>query len=209
MGSQWFIFMVLLLFFTLDFNKLQIFLVNNERFASKMHKTLTGNLTIVTCLMISYFQLSPRKLAESGSLSPKPLHRSVSAADEELLNLSKSTEEIEEAEDLQLDEQERLILEEENKLLQNKLETNVDQARKIEKKVMEISELQQVFALKVAEQIELIDHNYQSVLQAHANVERGNRELQQATRRGVDFRVCVLLFIIVAGFALLFLDWIS
>jgi syntaxin 18 len=144
------------------------------------------------------------------SLSPKPLHRSVSTADDELLHLSKSTEEVDDSvEDLKLDEQERLILEEENKLLQNKLETNVDQARKIEKKVMEISELQQVFALKVAEQIELIDHNYQSVLQAHANVERGNRELQQATRRGVDFRVCVLLFIIVAGFSLLFLDWIS
>jgi len=112
-------------------------------------------------------------------------------------------------EDLQLDERERKLLEEENLVLQNRLETTVDKARQIERKVAEISELQHIFATKVAEQGEMVDVAYVLATESRAHVDKGVQELHKAARRGVDFRIFVLLFLIVASVALLFLHWIT
>jgi syntaxin 18 len=74
---------------------------------------------------------------------------------------------------------------------------------------MEISELHMIFATKVAEQEELANHIADNTIESKHNVDKGTAELHKAARRGVDFRIFVLLFLIVASLALLFLHWIT
>ncbi len=74
---------------------------------------------------------------------------------------------------------------------------------------MELSELQLLFATKVAEQSDYIEKNYESVLQANSYINQANIELIKATKKGVDFRIFVLIFLIVCSLSLLFLHWIT
>jgi syntaxin 18 len=74
---------------------------------------------------------------------------------------------------------------------------------------MEISELQRVFATKVVEQAEVIENNFKLAVDSKSHVDRATKELTKATKRGVDFRVFVLMFLIVSSFALLFLHSIT
>jgi len=107
------------------------------------------------------------------------------------------------------DERERQLLEEENASLMNELETLVDQAKDVEKQIMEISELQNLFALKVAQQSEDIEHNFNIAISSKSNINNAAKELTKATKKGVDCRVFVLLFLIISSFALLFLHSIT
>jgi len=120
-------------------------------------------------------------------------------------NWEKDTTPIEE--ELELDEEEKALLEEQNIALKTELETLVDHARVIEQRVMEISHLQQVFAMKVSEQLADIEHNRELVISSKANIDAGAKQIREATKFTVDFRFFVLLFLIIASLALLFLHW--
>ena len=95
----------------------------------------------------------------------------------------------------------------ENHALLNRLKTDVDAAREIERSVARVGALQRTFASKVAEQAEQIDHVHNVLTDAGAAVVKGNEELALAAAHGVDFRIFVLLFLITLTVALLFLDW--
>eukprot|EP01119_Soliformovum_irregulare_P016601 TRINITY_DN4835_c0_g1_i1.p1 TRINITY_DN4835_c0_g1~~TRINITY_DN4835_c0_g1_i1.p1 ORF type:complete len:288 (-),score=84.57 TRINITY_DN4835_c0_g1_i1:13-876(-) len=108
---------------------------------------------------------------------------------------------------LDLSDEEKKVLELENKHLQVELETLVDQTKQIERQLQEIIELQDFFATKVVEQSQVIELNLRMGEESHANVDSAVGELLQASGRGADFRVFVLMFLIIASLSLLFLDW--
>jgi hypothetical protein len=102
-------------------------------------------------------------------------------------------------------EHEQLLAE--NSALLGRLRTDIDAARELERSVARVGVLQRVFASKMAEQAEQIDHVHAVMGDARAAVSRGNEELIVATAQGVDFRIFVLMFLITMSVALLFLDW--
>lgn len=104
-------------------------------------------------------------------------------------------------------EREQLLVE--NTALLGRLRTDIDAARELERSVARVGVLQRVFASKMAEQAEQIDHVHAVMGDARAAVSRGNEELIVATATGVDFRIFVLMFLITMSVALLFLDWYS
>lgn len=108
---------------------------------------------------------------------------------------------------LHLSATEREQLTVENTALLSRLRTDIDAARELERSVARVGVLQRVFASKMAEQAEQIDHVHAVMGDARAAVSRGNEELIVATAHGVDFRIFVLMFLITMSVALLFLDW--
>eukprot|EP01117_Protostelium_nocturnum_P015630 TRINITY_DN6077_c0_g1_i1.p1 TRINITY_DN6077_c0_g1~~TRINITY_DN6077_c0_g1_i1.p1 ORF type:complete len:287 (-),score=102.75 TRINITY_DN6077_c0_g1_i1:51-911(-) len=107
------------------------------------------------------------------------------------------------------DEAELRLLEEENDILAKDLETSLDQTRQVEESVMEISKLMETFVSKLSEQSEVIETNHQLAVGAKSHIDKGTKELRRAARWSVDFRVFVLLFLLVASFSLLFLHHIT
>lgn len=99
------------------------------------------------------------------------------------------------------------MLQRENVVLREQLRSDVDAARELERSVIQVGVLQRTFAGKVAEQAEEIAHIHTTLVSATDAVSRGNEQLAQAAARAVDFRIFVLLFMIVSSFALLFIDW--
>jgi len=146
------------------------------------------------------------------SLNPSPSPFSSSPPSSSKGQLSKSdalltTPTEEEDDGLQLDEKERKLLEEENNQLQNTLACLVDQAREVEKSVVEISHLQNLLATKVSEQTDGIDHLHKLIDDSTTNVNRSAQSLASATQTSATFRVYVLLFLIMVSLSLLFLNW--
>lgn len=108
-----------------------------------------------------------------------------------------------------LSQTERQQLEQENLNLQSDLETMLDQAKHIERQVMEISEMQRFFSSKMSEQNETVEQIAQLAAKSKANVENATVELQKAAKGGVSFRTLVMVFLWVCSFALLYLHAIS
>lgn len=108
--------------------------------------------------------------------------------------------------DTSLHQQQQHTLALENRDLLGMLRNDVDQARGLEQSVAKIGTLQRVFATKLSEQAEQISHIHHTIVGATDAVSRGNDQLAQAAAHGVDFRVFVLLFLLVCSFALIFLD---
>jgi len=54
-----------------------------------------------------------------------------------------------------------------------------------------------------------IDTIYEQTVDAVTNVEKGNRELNEAKKHNNDFRWAVVFFFLVLSLSLLFLDWYS
>jgi len=152
------------------------------------------------------------KQAEEGvdgylKLSPLKLNRKHSKSEQFLVDLHH--DEVSHVEGLSLSENETHLLEEENQQLAKQLECTVDQTRDIEKQVMEISELMHIFSAKVSEQTQQIEGLHSSAINTRLHVDGATKELRKAAEHSVDFRVFVLLFLIISSVALLFLHWIT
>eukprot|EP00164_Ancoracysta_twista_P012504 GFYU01019645.1.p1 GENE.GFYU01019645.1~~GFYU01019645.1.p1 ORF type:complete len:295 (+),score=45.24 GFYU01019645.1:131-1015(+) len=106
----------------------------------------------------------------------------------------------------ELSASEMKLLEEENDMLQNELNTMVDQVRQVEGRMVEISQLSHIFATKVLEQSQEIENIYNLAVQSTQNIEAGNKELDKAAKSGVGFRFMILFFLLFMSFALLVLD---
>lgn len=139
--------------------------------------------------------------------SPKPKSRLSNQSsnlpmDDEELNQSQSfiAEEEMNPEDLQM-------LEQENKQLFNDLQGLSEEVEQIEKNVVGIAKLQDIFTEKVTLQKTDIDRIANSVVGATENVKDANEQIKQAIQRNAGLRVYVLLFLLVLSFSLLFLDW--
>lgn len=121
--------------------------------------------------------------------------------DEELNNSHSFIEEPElNPDDLQL-------LEQENKQLYTDLQGLSDEVELIQKSVVGIAKLQELFTEKVVLQKGDIDRIASTVVGATENVKDANEQIKQAIQRNAGLRVYVLFFLLVMSFTLLFLDW--
>mmetsp|Transcript_5043 Transcript_5043/g.11013 ORF Transcript_5043/g.11013 Transcript_5043/m.11013 type:complete len:304 (+) Transcript_5043:178-1089(+) len=109
--------------------------------------------------------------------------------------------------DEDLDEDERQQLHLENEALRHELSCMVEQAKEAESSMMQISNLSNLFASKVAEQEREVDWLFSHAEQTSENLVRGNQYLDSAARHSRDFRMLALSFLVTASFSLLFLDW--
>ncbi|XP_039494004.1 syntaxin-18 [Drosophila santomea] len=104
------------------------------------------------------------------------------------------------AEDMQL-------FEAENVHIYNFLQGVSEEVEQIEKNVVDIAQLQDIFTEKVAMQQHNIDRIVSAVVGSTENVKDANEQIRQATQRNAGLRVWSLFFLLVMSFSLLFLDW--
>ncbi|KAH8359745.1 hypothetical protein KR093_008665 [Drosophila rubida] len=104
------------------------------------------------------------------------------------------------AEDIQL-------FEAENVHIYNLLQGVSEEVEQIEKNVVDIAQLQDIFTEKVAMQQQNIDRIASAVVGTTENVKDANEQIRQATQRNAGLRVWSLFFLLVMSFSLLFLDW--
>ena len=109
--------------------------------------------------------------------------------------------------DDEFDESERSQLQEDNEALRKELETMVQQTREAESRMVEIANLSHLFATKVDQQGAGVETLFTQAEQTSENLVRGNAYLDQAAKHSRDFRLFVLVLLLVASFSLLFLDW--
>jgi hypothetical protein len=104
--------------------------------------------------------------------------------------------------------QEVMQLQQENSTLLTEFEHFSEATARIEEQVSAVGDLLQLFSAKVSEQHSDVVMGHELAVESTHNVDTGAEELIKATRRGVDMRIFVLLFMIVCSLALLFLHWI-
>lgn len=107
----------------------------------------------------------------------------------------------------QLSSEEIQMFESENALLYNELNSLSDEVQQMERKVVHISELQELFTEKVLVQEKDIDRIATTVTGTTENIKVANEQIRQAIQRNAGLRVWVLFFLLVMSFSLLFLDW--
>ena len=101
-----------------------------------------------------------------------------------------------------------MLVEENDKLLEF-YDSSSDKVRESEMKLETIGNLMSEFSLNVLQQSESIDTLHDVASNTSTHLTRANAELQKATESGVDFRIISLLIMIIAGLAMLFIDWMS
>ncbi|XP_017466110.1 PREDICTED: syntaxin-18 isoform X2 [Rhagoletis zephyria] len=99
------------------------------------------------------------------------------------------------------------MYEQENVQLYHELQGLVEEVEQIEKNVVDIAQLQDIFTEKVSLQQHNIERIASAVVGATENVKDANEQIQQAIQRNAGLRVWSLFFLLVMSFALLFLDW--
>jgi syntaxin 18 len=152
-------------------------------------------------------EVVPKKIAKQKNFSESPRKSADELASNQSIEddaNSSRQQEIEghgpSAEDLQM-------LEIENKQLLNEFQGLNEEVQQIEKNVMSIAKLQELFTEKVALQKNDIERISNTVVGATENVREANEQIKQAIQRNAGLRVYVLFFLLVMSFSLLFLDW--
>ena len=75
------------------------------------------------------------------------------------------------------------------------------------RKMHEIAELASLFSAKMVEQHEMATNIHDMTVEASATIEKGNESMEQASQSGVDFRILMIAFLLIASMCILFLDW--
>uniref|UniRef100_A0A1L8DV51 Syntaxin-18 n=1 Tax=Nyssomyia neivai TaxID=330878 RepID=A0A1L8DV51_9DIPT len=122
--------------------------------------------------------------------------------DEEIAHNQSSYEEGDKlsAEDIQM-------FESENVQLLHELQGLAEEVEQIERNVVDIAQLQDIFTEKVTLQKADIERISNTVVGATENVRDANEQIKQAIQRNAGLRVWILFFLLVMSFSLLFLDW--
>ena len=97
----------------------------------------------------------------------------------------------------------------EGDLLVEELTGLVEQVRRAESQVVEMSALSSLFATHVQAQAAQIETLYAQAVESTRRLESGNVELRKTIARRGDSQMIVGLILFVATFSILFLDWIS
>ncbi|CAG8527536.1 2886_t:CDS:2 [Paraglomus occultum] len=106
-----------------------------------------------------------------------------------------------------LSAEQKMMLDMENVSILKELETTLDQVTQAERALMEISTLQSVLSNHLAVQTQQTDRLYAEAVATSERVREGNQMLTKARQRASDARKGILIFLILASFVLLFLDW--
>ncbi|KAK1922780.1 hypothetical protein DB88DRAFT_370058 [Papiliotrema laurentii] len=97
----------------------------------------------------------------------------------------------------------------ENNALVEHMESQLTSVLAAEKSLLEISALQTELVRHLAMQTEITERLYDEAVGSVAEVGKANQQLKQARKRGEEGRLFLLVFLIGASLALLFLDWYS
>ncbi|KAJ9096763.1 hypothetical protein QFC21_005033 [Naganishia friedmannii] len=97
----------------------------------------------------------------------------------------------------------------ENTHLLESMASTLDTVLHAERSLLEISQLQTTLISHLASQTETIERLYDDANGAMASVEQANVQLREAKQSGRDARFFLLVFLVGASLALLFLDWYS
>ncbi|KAH8278862.1 hypothetical protein KR018_010491 [Drosophila ironensis] len=121
--------------------------------------------------------------------------------------LQKSAQQLEADDEDPLSAEDIQLFEAENVHIYNFLQGVSEEVEQIEKNVVDIAQLQDIFTEKVALQQHNIDRIASAVVGSTENVKDANEHIRQATQRNAGLRVWSLFFLLVMSFSLLFLDW--
>jgi syntaxin 18 len=99
------------------------------------------------------------------------------------------------------------VFESENAALLRTVQSDIAALQQAESRLLEISALQSELVVHLTQQTELTDQLYEDAIASTDLVQRGNLQLKEARRRSKDSRLFILVFLIGASFALLFLHY--
>lgn len=99
--------------------------------------------------------------------------------------------------------------ESENSTLLSNMQDQLDSVLAAEKSLLEVSALQTELVRHLVQQTELVDRLYDEAVGSVADVGNANVQLEKARERAKDSRLFLLVFLLGASMALLFLDWYS
>lgn len=97
----------------------------------------------------------------------------------------------------------------ENMVLMNELLGTRQVVREAERTVLEIAQLNHVFAAKVLEQAREIETLYELAVEATESVQRGNRELRKMRKRGPVLKYALAALALFLALMLLLQEWIA
>mmetsp|Transcript_51420 Transcript_51420/g.103128 ORF Transcript_51420/g.103128 Transcript_51420/m.103128 type:complete len:222 (-) Transcript_51420:6-671(-) len=106
-----------------------------------------------------------------------------------------------------LSAEEERELEAENLLLRDELEDKLETLVHMEKELTKITSMSELTASKIEEQAAEIDSLYDSVVEAVANIDAGNVQLEKAAAASSSSRLFMTAFLLIASLTLLFLHW--
>ncbi|KYQ90635.1 hypothetical protein DLAC_09265 [Tieghemostelium lacteum] len=109
--------------------------------------------------------------------------------------------------DIEFNEEERLIYEKQNEGLISELESVADQIQVINRQLEGISQMFDEITPHILSHKEMIENIYSTNVNSTNYIARGNNQIDIATKKTFDFRVMVLLFLIISSLVLLFLNW--
>ncbi|KDQ20768.1 hypothetical protein BOTBODRAFT_151676 [Botryobasidium botryosum FD-172 SS1] len=118
-----------------------------------------------------------------------------------------SYSDLESDDDMELSPSQILQFEEENAAILRSQEDMLQSVQLAEARLLDISALQTQLIAQLAKQTEVVDQLYDEAITSQAEVDKGNVQLKQARERGRESRQWLLLFILGATMALLFLHW--
>ncbi|EDW15756.1 syntaxin-18 [Drosophila mojavensis] len=154
---------------------------------------------------ISDKQHKPRTRKRSRQAEPKSDDSSAKVALDE--DMQKTAQQQENDEENALSAEDMQLFEAENVHIYNLLQGVSEEVEQIEKNVVDIAQLQDIFTEKVAMQQHNIERIVSAVVGTTENVKDANEQIRQATQRNAGLRVWSLFFLLVMSFSLLFLDW--
>lgn len=108
-----------------------------------------------------------------------------------------------------ISQQQQQLFSAENDALLSSMSSTLSTVLRAEQSLLEISQLQSTLITHLATQSEMIDQLYDEAIDTVADLDRANTQLKRARERGKEGRMGLLVFLVVASLALLFLDWYS
>jgi syntaxin 18 len=99
------------------------------------------------------------------------------------------------------------VLESENSALLENMESTLSSVLSAEKSLLEISALQTELVKNLVQQTELTDRLYEEAVGSVGEMKKAGQQLVQAKKRGEEGRMFLIIFLLGASMALLFLDW--
>jgi syntaxin 18 len=98
-------------------------------------------------------------------------------------------------------------LESENSALLENMESTLSSVLSAERSLLEISSLQTELVKNLVQQTEITDRLYEEAVGSVGEMKKAGQQLTQAKKRGEEGRMFLLIFLVGASMALLFLDW--
>lgn len=172
--------------------------MQEERIKRQLERTRTLGSAIADPLR----PLAPKSTAASGSgLWPRTSSTSTAKPPAHVPSNSEDSDD----DEIELSQSQIQQFEEENATILREAQDALATVQQAESRLMEISALQMELVSHLTQQAEITDQLYEDAIEAGATVGAGNKQLVEARRRQKDSRLFILVFLLGATMALLFL----